>query len=50
MFDVFLIINVFLIVLAAVLLYRNRIWMDQKRYLMFFVVIVVCFLAVLMIQ
>ena len=50
MFDIFLIINILLISFAAVLFYRNRIWIGKKRYLMFFVVIVVCFLAILLIQ
>ena len=50
MLDIFQIINILLILFAAVLLYKNKIWINQKKYLIFFAVIVVCFLVILLVQ
>ena len=50
MADLFQIINIFLIIFTAVLLYRNKIWKSQKKYLIFYAVIIICFLAVLLIR
>ncbi|WP_296845011.1 hypothetical protein [uncultured Methanobrevibacter sp.] len=50
MVDLFQIINILLIIFTAVLLYRNKIWKSQKKYLIFYAVIIICFLAVLLIR
>lgn len=49
MLDIFLIVNVILIIFTAILFYKNRIWKDKPIFVALFVAIVICFLVILLI-
>lgn len=49
MFDIFQLIIILLIVFAAALLYKNRIWKTRPIFIVFFAVIIISFLVILLI-